>query len=88
MSDSETHEYKAGCGLTLHITVIKDGDILIRAGKSGTCASILWEKIAEMINLIPREKLYKVLDGFACEKGVAGNKVCFAKILKLLKDQK
>jgi hypothetical protein len=88
MSDSETHEYRASCGLTLHITVSKEHGMIIRAGKSGTCQSILWERIAELINACPREKLLKILEGFACEKAIAGNKSCFAKILKMLKEAK
>lgn len=84
MTENETHNYKAGCGLSLHITIDSERGYTIRAGKSGSCQSIMWEVMAGLINEMPKDKVIKLLKGYECEKAVAGNKSCFDKIAKLL----
>jgi hypothetical protein len=82
--ESETHLYTAGCGIKLHITKCEDGTILIRAEKSGTCKSALWQCIGMLISQVPKEKAIKILHGFECDKGIAGNKSCCDKIARML----
>lgn len=86
MHKEETHTYKAGCGLTLHITISDEG-YFIRCGKSGSCNHIMWEVIAQMIADMNKEKVIKIFKGYACEKAIAGNKSCFDRIAKLLEDK-
>ena len=86
MTESETHNYKAGCGLTLHITIDKERGYTIRAGRSGSCQSIMWEVMAGLLNELPKEKVIKLFKGYSCEKAVAGNKSCFDRISRMLSE--
>jgi hypothetical protein len=82
--ESETHSYVAGCGLKLHITKCDDGTILIKAEKSGTCKSALWQAIGMLVSKIPVKDAIKILHGFECDKGIAGNKSCMDKIARMM----
>lgn len=87
MNKEETHNYTAGCGLKLHITISDEG-FFIRCGKSGSCNHIMWEVIAQMIDGMSKDKVIKIFKGYACEKAIAGNKSCFDRIAKLIEDKK
>lgn len=82
--ESETHNFTAGCGLELHITKCEDCTVLIKCGTNGTCKSALWQCIGMLVSKIPAKDAVKILHGFECDKGIAGNKSCMDKIAKML----
>jgi hypothetical protein len=98
MISSKTHNYKAPCERTMHITDTGK-ELIVNIDKCGSCKSILLEVLVQFINEIPRAKAVEILSGewdktnsifkgYTCDKGIAGNKSCVDRLAKYLREGK